>query len=50
MKNTLMAMTAGTRLLGKSALDERGRLIVAEMESAARRLSRQINDAMGPAN
>lgn len=46
MKNTLAAMQAGARLLGKSALDARGRLIVSEMESAAQKLSQQISDAM----
>lgn len=46
MKNTLAAMQAGARLLGKSALDARGQLIVSEMETAAQRLSQQISDAM----
>jgi GAF domain-containing protein len=46
MRNTLMAMTAGTRLLTKTPLDERAQMIVAEMENATERLSRQISDAM----
>lgn len=46
MKNTLAAMQAGARLLGKSALDARGQLIVSEMQSAAQKLSQQISDAM----
>ena len=50
MKNTLMAMVAGARLLSRTPLDERGRMIVAEMERATGKLSRQITDAMGPGN
>jgi signal transduction histidine kinase len=50
MKNTLMAMAAGTRLLGKTQLDERARMILAQMENATNMLSRQIADAMGPVN
>jgi GAF domain-containing protein len=46
MRNTLMAMTAGTRLLAKTPLDDRARMIVAEMENATEKLSRQIGDAM----
>lgn len=46
MKNTLAAMEAGARLLGKSALDARGQLIVSEMEASAKRLAAQIADAM----
>lgn len=46
MKNTLAAMQAGARLLGKSTLDARGQLIVSEMDAAAQRLSQQISDAM----
>jgi GAF domain-containing protein len=45
MKNTLMAMVAGTRLLGKTPLDRKAQMIVAEMENATARLSRQIEDA-----
>jgi len=48
MKNTLMAMAAGTRLLAKTPLDERAKLILAQMENATNVLSRQISDAMGP--
>jgi len=47
MRNTLMAMAAGTRLLAKTPLDSRARMIVAEMENATEKLSRQIGDAMG---
>ena len=46
MKNTLAAMEAGARLLGKTPLNERGQMIVREMETAARTLSQQISDAM----
>ena len=46
MRNTLAAMEAGTRLLQKTALDARATLIVTEMQDSARRLSRQIADAM----
>jgi GAF domain-containing protein len=46
MRNTLAAMEAGARLLGKTVLDARGQMIVAEMESAAKTLSQQISDAM----
>jgi GAF domain-containing protein len=46
MRNTLMAMAAGTRLLNKTPLDDRARMILAEMENATERLSRQISDAM----
>jgi GAF domain-containing protein len=49
MRNTLMAMAAGTRLLAKTPLDSRARMIVAEMENATEKLSRQIGDAMGSA-
>lgn len=48
MKNTLAALEAGARLLAKTPLNERARMIVGEMESAARRLSQQIEDAMQP--
>jgi len=50
MKNTLMNLIAGTRLLSRTPLDERGRMIVTEMANATEKLSRQINDAMKPAN
>ncbi len=46
MKNTLAAMEAGARLLAKTPLNERGQLIVREMEASAKTLSRQIEDAM----
>lgn len=46
MRNTLAAMEAGTRLLRKTALDPRGALIVAEMQTSAQKLSQQIADAM----
>jgi GAF domain-containing protein len=46
MKNTLAAMESGARLLGKTPLNDRGKLIVGEMETAARKLSAQIEDAM----
>ena len=48
MRNTLAAMEAGTRLLQKTPLDQRGALIVAEMQSSAQKLSLQIADAMQP--
>jgi hypothetical protein len=48
MRNTLATMEAGTRLLQKTPLDQRGTLIVAEMQSSAQKLSRQIADAMLP--
>jgi GAF domain-containing protein len=48
MRNTLAAMEAGTRLLQKTSLDERGALIVSEMQASAQKLSRQIADAMRP--
>ena len=48
MKNTLMTMVAGARLLSRTPLDERARMIVAEMETATGKLSRQISDAMEP--
>lgn len=48
MRNTLAAMEAGTRLLQKTTLDPRGAMIVAEMQSSAQKLSRQIADAMRP--
>jgi len=48
MRNTLAAMEAGTRLLQKTLLDERGALIVAQMQSSAQKLSQQIADAMRP--
>jgi GAF domain-containing protein len=50
MKNTLMAMTAGTRLLHKASLDDRAQMILAEMETAAQKLSQQISEAMAPRN
>ena len=46
MKNTLAAMEAGARLLAKTPLNERGQMIVREMETAARTLSQQVSDAM----
>ena len=46
MKNTLAAMEAGARLLAKTPLNERGQLIVREMEASAKTLSLQISDAM----
>jgi len=48
MKNTLAAMEAGTRLLSRTPLNDRAKLIVAEMEASARRLSQQISEAMAP--
>jgi GAF domain-containing protein len=48
MRNTLMAMTAGTRLLSRTPLDQRAQMIVAEMENATEKLSRQISEAMSP--
>lgn len=48
MRNTLAAMEAGTRLLQKIPLDQRGALIVEEMQASALKLSRQIADAMRP--
>jgi len=50
LKNTLMVMAAGARLLSRTPLDERGKMIVAEMVSATEKLSRQITDAMKPVN
>ena len=47
MKNTLAAMEAGTRLLARTPLTDRAQLIVSEMENSARKLSRQISEAMG---
>lgn len=46
MKNTLAAMQAGTRLLGRTPLNDRAQMIVREMEASAERLSKQIADAM----
>ena len=46
MRNTLAAMEAGARLLAKTPLNERGQLIVREMEIAAKTLSQHISDAM----
>lgn len=46
MKNTLAAMEAGARLLARTPLNERGQMIVREMETAARTLSQQITNAM----
>jgi GAF domain-containing protein len=48
MKNTLAAMEAGARLLAKTPLNDRGQLIVREMENSARTLSQQIDNAMKP--
>jgi GAF domain-containing protein len=48
MKNTLMTMVAGARLLSRTPLDARATMIVAEMETATAKLSRQITDAMDP--
>jgi GAF domain-containing protein len=50
MRNTLMTMVAGARLLSRTPLDERGKMIVAEMESATEKLSHQITEAMTPVN
>jgi len=50
MKNTLMTMVAGARLLSRTPLDERARMIVAEMETATERLSGQIANAMDAVN
>lgn len=50
LKNTLMTMVAGTRLLSRTPLDERAKMIVTEMETATDRLSRQISDAMNTVN
>ena len=44
MKNTLAAIEAGTRLLAKTPLNERGALIVREMEASAKKLAEQISD------
>jgi GAF domain-containing protein len=49
MRNTLAAMTAGARLLAKTPLDARARVIVAEMEATTQKLSGQIAEAMAPA-
>jgi GAF domain-containing protein len=48
MKNTLMNLVAGARLLSRTPLDERAKMIVTEMEAATAKLSHQINDAMNP--
>jgi GAF domain-containing protein len=48
MKNTLVAMLAGTRLLSRTPLNDRAQLIVAEMEKSAQKLSQQVTEAMSP--
>lgn len=49
LKNTLHAMTAGTRLLAKTPLDERGQMIVGEMQTQVAKLAKQIGQAMDSA-
>jgi GAF domain-containing protein len=44
MRNTLAAIEAGTRLLARTPLNERGALIVREMELSAQKLAQQISD------
>lgn len=46
LKNTLHAMDAGTRLLAKTPLNERGQMIVGEMRTQVGRLAQQIGQAM----
>lgn len=46
MKNTLTAVSAGTRLLHRTPLNDRALMIVTELENAAERLSKQITEAM----
>lgn len=46
MRNTLAAMEAGARLLERTPLNDRGALIVREMQASARKLSEQVADAM----
>lgn len=46
MKNTLTAVSASTRLLHRTPLNDRALMIVSELELAAERLSKQIADAM----
>jgi len=46
MRNTLAAMEAGARLLERTPLNDRGALIVREMQASARKLSQQVADAM----
>jgi len=48
MRNTLAAMLAGTRLLTRTPLNDRAKLIVAEMEKSAQQLSQQVMTAMSP--
>ena len=50
MKNTLAAIEAGTRLLAKTPLNERGALIVREMEASAKKLAQQITDVTSAAD
>jgi GAF domain-containing protein len=45
MRNTLAAIEAGARLLAKTPLNERGALIVREMQSSARTLAQQVAEA-----
>lgn len=45
MRNTLAAIEAGTRLLAKTPLNERGALIVREMQASALKLAQQVREA-----
>lgn len=45
MRNTLAAIDAGVRLLAKTPLNDRGALIVREMQSSAERLAQQVAEA-----
>jgi GAF domain-containing protein len=49
LKNTLQAMDAGTRLLAKTPLNERGQLILGEMRNQVARLAAQVTQAMDAA-
>jgi GAF domain-containing protein len=45
MRNTLAAIDAGVRLLARTPLNERGALIVREMEASAQKLAAQVAEA-----
>ncbi|MDB5736327.1 MAG: histidine kinase [Alphaproteobacteria bacterium] len=45
MRNALAAIEAGTRLLAKTPLNERGALIVREMQASAEKLAQQVAEA-----
>jgi GAF domain-containing protein len=45
MRNTLAAIDAGARLLARTPLNERGAMIVREMQASAQKLAQQVREA-----